>query len=310
MLFSRSLFFLAASYITFSSAIPVPRGDELSLANREPSDLDFDDVSLIARGPTTNQVANKMVAAQGKRVAQKVEKATLNNAIPGDAKAKNQAIRTAQQEAKDKRKEKWDNKAQAKASNPPKAREPKPAGTPKQPRPEALRKPGEIRAAKAEKKDQRKAAGNDLKAAATRMKSTQDIPDRRTTHTVATEQRSGRDVRQSVMLSHLNQNDPIAHGKKTEYPKTIKPYPDPNYVAKTKAAGQYVVPPEGVREYPIKQDGGWTGGKPGPMRTLTTTSAPDRLDAVVGHDSSKKGGSTNHYPAVQSRELDELDFEY
>jgi len=309
MLFRRYLFFFAASYITFSSAIPVPIDDELSLASREP-DLDFDDVSLIARALSTNQVANKMVAAQEKRVVKKVEKAKANNALPGDAKEKNKAIRTAQQTAKDQRRDKWDAKAKAKADKPPKAKEPKPAGTPKQPRPEALRKPGEIRAAKAEKRDQRKAAGSELKAAGARMKNTDNLPGRQTTHTVAGEQRSGRDVRQSVMLSHLNENNPIPHGKKTEYPKTINRYPNPNYERDTKALGQYVVPKEGVREYPIKQNGGWTGGKPGPMRSLTTVNPPDKLEAVVGHDSSKKGGTTNHFEAVQSRELDELDFEY
>ena len=78
----------------------------------------------------------------------------------------------------------------------------------------------------------------------------------------------------------------------------------------TKALGQYVVPQGGVQEYPIKKDGGWTGGKPGPMRSLTSVSGPDKLDAVVGHDNSRKGGATNHFEAVQSRELDELDFEY
>ena len=177
-----------------------------------------------------------MVAAQEKRVAQKAVKATTNAAIPGNAKEKNKAIQTAQQQSKAQRKEKWDAKAQAKTAKPPKVREAKPAGTPKQPRPEALRKPGEIRAAKADKRDQRKAAGQELKAAGQRMKNTENLPGRKTTHTVgtgmlfsfltsfehrmsnsSTEQRSGRDVRQAVMLSHLNEKNPIAHGKKTEY---------------------------------------------------------------------------------------------
>jgi len=296
MLFRRYLCFLAASYITFSSAAPVPIDDELSLASR---DLDSDDVSLIARAGT-NAIANKMVATQDKRVAQKAVKAATNNALPGNAKEKNQAIRTAQQTAKAQRKEKWDAKAAAKTTKPPKVREPKPAGTPKQPRPQALRKPGEIRAAKAEKRDQRKAAGQELKAAGNRMKNTADLPGRKTTHTVAGEQRSGRDVRQSVMLSHLNEKNPIPHGKKTEYPKTINRYPNPNYERDTKALGQYVVPQGGVQEYPIKQSGGWTGGKPGPMRSLTSVSGPDKLEAVVGHDSSRKGGATNHFVAKQT----------
>jgi hypothetical protein len=288
MLFRRCLFFLAASYVTFSSAIPVPVDEDLSLARREPSDVDLNDVPLMPRA-NTMQIANKIVSSQEKRVAKKEEKRKVNAAIPGNAKEKNAAIRSAQKQQKAQRTAKWAAKSP--------------------PGPEGKKR--EIRPAKSEKRDQRKEAGKVVNAAAERMKNTENLPGRKTTHTVGTEQRSGRDVRQSVMLSHLNEKDPISHGKNNEYPKVIKPYANPNYERDTKAAGQYVVPKEGVREYPVKQNGGWTGGKPGLVRSLTSVSGQDKLEAVVGHDTTKKGSSSKgHVEAVQSRELDVLDLEY
>jgi hypothetical protein len=254
--------------------MPVPGMDEdLSLARRMPSDLDHDDVLLMARNPPVLKTANKMVEAQSKHAAKKETKRQMNAGLPEDPKQKNAAIRTAQKDAKEQRKAKWDKKVEAKASKPPKVREPKPEGTPKQPRPQPLRQKGEIRAAKAEKRDERKLAGQHLSAAADRMKKTADLPDRKSTHTVGSEKRSGRDVRQSVMLSHLNENHPLPHGNKgNAYPKVVKPYPNPNYERDTKAKGQYVLPKEGLKEYPIKEGSGWTKGDPGSMRTLTKSS--------------------------------------
>jgi len=273
MFFRRCLLLLAASYVTFSSAMPVPDVDEeSSLTMRGLFEGDLANVLLMARALPV-AIANKMVNAQSKRVAAKATKSATNAAHPGTAKEKNQAIRTAQSAAKATRQAKWDSKKQAKPQSPTKP--PKPAR--------------QIRPAKAAKQVERKAAGKELKAAGDRMKKTENLPDRKTTLTVGKESRSGRDVRQAVVLSHLNENNKISYNNKGNgYPKVIKPHPDPNYVKNTQAKGQYVLPKEGLQEYPIAEGTGWTGGNPHGMRALTSKNGgKDRLEAVVGHGNSK-----------------------
>jgi len=276
MLYYRCLPLLLASCVTFSFAVPVPDTDkELSLVTREPlANDDLGDVFLMARTPprSTVDAANQVIHRQANVEANKKVYKERNNekfgSIKGSPTKWNAAIRDQQKKAKDTRKANSESlakfKAEVKKEQPPKVRQPKAPGTPKQLPPTQVRQKGEIRKGKADKREERlkerKRVGQELKDAAEKMKNTKNLPDRNSKFDEFDKPTTGKEVRKAVMLHHLNEKKPVG-----DFPKIVG---DP-------------AAPIPQKEYPVRP-WGWTGASNGYPGNNRIVMSGNKLDAVTG----------------------------